>query len=143
MSVFTRRAVIAIAFALSGLTGALAAEVQYTAKLEGAAETPPTDSKGTGTVEAQYDPASKKLSWKITYSGLTGPAIMAHFHGPAPAGKAAPVMVPIKGSLASPIEGSATLTDEQAKALTSGMMYFNVHTQEHKPGEIRGQLLAK
>ena len=50
-------------------------------------------------------------------------------------------MVPITGSLDSPIKGSAKLTDEQAKALTDGMMYFNVHTAAHKGGEIRGQLM--
>ena len=38
------------------------------------------------------------------------------------------------------MKGSATLTAEQAKDLTTGMMYFNIHTAEHKPGEIRGQL---
>jgi len=113
---------------------------RYTAKLTGAAETPPDDSKGTGTVEATYDTASKKLDWTIDYSGLTGPAIAAHFHGPAPAGKSAPPVVPIKGSLESPIKGSATLTDAQAKDLADGMIYFNIHTAAHKPGEIRGQM---
>jgi CHRD domain len=98
-------------------------------------------TKGMGDVQAQYDTASKKLTWTINYSGLTGPATAAHFHGPAPVGTAAGVMVPITGSLDSPIKGSATLTEDQAKALTGGMMYFNIHTAEHKPGEIRGQLM--
>ena len=49
-------------------------------------------------------------------------------------------MVPLSGSLASPISGSATLTADQAKALDDGMMYFNIHTAAHKPGEIRGQM---
>jgi hypothetical protein len=40
-----------------------------------------------GLVVAAYDAASKKLSWKVTYSGLSGPATAAHFHGPAEAGK--------------------------------------------------------
>jgi len=110
------------------------------AKLAAADETPPSDSKGAGSVEATYDQATNKLEWTIEYSGLTGPAIAAHFHGPAPARKAAPIEVPIVGSLASPIKGSATLTDAQAKDLTDGMMYFNIHTEAHKPGEIRGQM---
>jgi len=136
-------------FVVTSLVAALAALVispasaameRYTAKLTGAAEAPPTDSKGTGTVDATYDTASKKLDWTIEYSGLTGPAMAAHFHGPAPAGKSAPPVVPIKGSLESPIKGSATLTDAQAKDLTDGMMYFNIHTAAHKAGEIRGQM---
>jgi hypothetical protein len=38
------------------------------------------------------------------------------------------------------MKGSATLTDAQAKDLMDGMMYFNIHTAVHKPGEIRGQM---
>jgi CHRD domain len=139
---FSRRAAFVAVFALVGLASAGAQEVGYSAKMDGAAETPPNTTKGAGAVQAQYDPATKKLTWTITYSGLTGPAVAAHFHGPAPAGTAAGVMVPITGSLDSPIKGSATLTDDQAKALTGGMMYFNIHTAEHKPGEIRGQLMT-
>jgi hypothetical protein len=89
---------------------------------------------------ATYDTDSKKLEWTVDYSGLTGPAIAAHFHGPAPVGKPAPVEVPLQAPLDSPMKGSATLTDAQAKDLTDGMMYFNIHTAEHKPGEIRGQM---
>ena len=138
----SRRVALAAVLTMAGLGAALADDVIYTAKLNGAAETPPNDSKGTGAVDAHFDTATKVLTWTVTYSGLTGPATMAHFHGPAPEGKAAGVMVPIKDALASPIKGSATLTDEQAKALTDGMMYFNIHTDAHKPGEVRGQLKA-
>jgi hypothetical protein len=89
-----------------------------------------------------YDTASKKLSWKVTFSGLTGPATAAHFHGPAEAGKNAGVAVPIPGT-ASPLEGSATLTDAQAADLTSGKWYVNIHTAANKSGEIRGQVVKK
>ena len=141
MLVFSRRAALAAALALTGVTGAYADETSFTAKLDGAAETPPNDSKGSGTLDAKFDSATKTLSWTVTYSGLTGPATAAHFHGPAPVGKPASVMVPLQGSLDSPVKGSAKLTDEQAKALTGGMMYFNVHTAAHKAGEIRGQMM--
>ncbi len=141
MPLISRRTALAAVFAFAGLASANAETVSYTAKLDGPSETPPTTSKATGAVEAKYDTASKTLTWTITYSGLTGPAIAAHFHGPAPVGKPAPIMVPLSGSLESPIKGSATLTEDQAKALSSGMMYFNIHTAAHKPGEIRGQLM--
>lgn len=121
--------------------GAVKAEMQhYKATLTGAAETPPTTSTGSGTLTATFDTASKKLEWTADYSGLTGPAIAAHFHGPAPVGKAAPIEVPLQAPLDSPMKGSATLTDAQAKDLMDGMMYFNIHTAANKPGEIRGQM---
>ncbi len=132
-------ALSAAAMALSA-AAAKAETINFKADLTGPAETPPTDSKGTGTLAATYDTATKTLTWTVDYSGLTGPAMAAHFHGPAPVGKPAPVEVPLKAPLDSPMKGSATLTDAEAKDLMDGMMYFNIHTAEHKPGEIRGQL---
>ncbi len=121
--------------------GAPKAEMlHYKATLTGGAETPPTTSTGTGALTATFDTDSKKLEWTATYSGLTGPAVAAHFHGPAPVGKAAPIEVPLQAPLDSPMKGSATLTDAQAKDLMDGMMYFNIHTAANKPGEIRGQM---
>ena len=114
--------------------------LHYQATLTGPAETPPTTSTGTGTLTATYDTDTKKLEWTVNYSGLTSPAIAAHFHGPAPVGKAAPIEVPLKAPLDSPMKGSATLTDAQAKDLMDGNMYFNIHTAANKPGEIRGQM---
>ncbi len=108
--------------------------------LDGKSEVPPTTGAGTGTADVDYDAATKKLSWKLTYSGLTGPATAAHFHGPAEAGKNAGVKVPIANATSSPAEGSATLTDEQAADLTAGKYYINVHTAANPGGEIRGQV---
>jgi CHRD domain len=109
--------------------------------LDGKAEVPANTSAGTGTADLDYDAASKKLSWKITYSGLSGPATAAHFHGPAAAGANAGVKVPIANPGTSPVEGSATLTDEQAADLTGGKYYINVHTAANPGGEIRGQVM--
>jgi hypothetical protein len=121
--------------------GSVSAEVlHFTAKLNGASETPPNDSKGMGTAMVSLDTATKGLNWTVKYSGLSGPATMAHFHGPAPAGTAAGVAVPLTRAMVSPMKGSATLTDAQVADLKSGMWYVNVHTAAHPGGEIRGQL---
>jgi hypothetical protein len=119
---------------------ALAEMISFKAELKGGNEVPANDSKGAGTVTATYDSASKKLTWKGDYSGLTGPATMAHFHGPAEPGKNAGVVVPITPST-SPFEGSATLTDAQTAELMAGQWYVNVHTAAHPGGEIRGQVV--
>ena len=120
---------------------AFAQAVMYKADLKAASEVPAIDSKGTGTLQATYDPASKKLSYTVNYKDLTGPATAAHFHGPADAKANAGVLVPVTGALTSPIKGEATLTDAQAKDLADGKMYFNVHTAANKGGEIRGQVM--
>lgn len=133
-------AAFALAATFAFATPAFAAMVNMKADLKGASEVPPNDSKATGSVSATYDSASKKLTWKGSYSGLSGPATAAHFHGPAPAGKNAAVMIPINPHGPS-FEGSATLTDAQAKALMDGDLYVNIHTAAHKAGEIRGQMM--
>ena len=111
------------------------------ATLDAKAEVPPNSSAGKGTAEIDYDAASKKLSWKVTYSGLSGPATAAHFHGPAEAGKNAGVAVAIPNATSSPAEGSATLTDAQAADLVAGKYYINIHTAANPGGEIRGQVM--
>ena|SRR5436190_1240521 len=142
---FLRPAFAASALSTLLLTGvpAFAEMVSYKADLKASSEVPPNDSKGTGAVDASYDTTSKKFSWTITYSGLTGPATAAHFHGPAAANANAPPVVPLSGNLASPIKGDATLTDAQATDLQAGRWYFNVHTDANKGGELRGQVVKK
>ena len=136
-------AIIACAGVVAFASPSMAEMMKMKADLKASNEVPPTQSSGTGSVDVTYDSASKMLSWKGSYSGLTGPATAAHFHGPGGAGKNAGVMVPIfQGAAAkSPFEGSATLTDAQAKALMDGDMYVNIHTAANKAGEIRGQVV--
>jgi len=130
---------LACVAALAIASPALAANVNMKADLKGASEVPPIDSKGTGSVTATFDTASKKLSWKGTVSGLSGPATAAHFHS-GEVGKNGGVVVPIAGADKGTFEGSATLTDAQAEELMSGKWYVNVHTAANKGGEVRGQV---
>ncbi|ABA04342.1 CHRD protein [Nitrobacter winogradskyi Nb-255] len=131
-------AVLTLAVAVT-IAGQASAE-KLKAMLNGASEVPPNTSKGSGTLDAHYDAASKKLAWKLTYSGLTGPVTAAHFHGPADVGQNAGIVVTIPEATSSPSEGSATLTDAQAADLLAGRYYVNVHTADHPGGEIRGQV---
>ena len=112
--------------------------VNFKADLSPQNEVPPNDSKASGSVTATYDSASKKLTWKGSYTGLSGPATAAHLHS-GEKGKNGSVSVPIAPAT-SPLDGSATLTDAQAADLAAGKLYVNIHTAEHKAGEIRGQL---
>jgi hypothetical protein len=121
---------------------AFATQIVYKANLQPSSEVPPTMSRGSGEVTATFDTSSKVLTWDVTYKGLTGPATMAHFHGPAPVGQNAGIQVPVEIRTApqGSVKGQATLTDAQIADLQAGNWYFNVHTEENKGGEIRGQL---
>ena len=122
---------------------ASAAPASFQVKLDGAQQVPPVQTAGSGTADLTYDPATKLLTWNVAFSGLSGPATMAHFHGPAPAGKNAGVEIWIstKGQPAtSLLVGQATLTDAQAADLMAGNLYINVHTAKNPGGEIRGQV---
>ena len=133
----------AAAAALLAAAPAVAATLHFATSLKGADEVPATDSKGTGKVTATLNTVDKKFSYTVTYSGLTGAATMAHFHGPAaPGANAGPVVAVPTSALANPMKGSATLTDAQIADLKAGKWYFNIHTAAHPGGEIRGQLPA-
>lgn len=132
---------LAVAAFLGAAPAAVAETIHFKAALSGKNEVPPNTAKAFGKAEMTYDTASKKFAWTITFSGLTGPAIVAHFHGPANAKKIAGVAVLIGNKITSPAKGSATLTDAQAAELTAGNWYINIHTAAHKPGEIRGQVM--
>jgi hypothetical protein len=120
---------------------AFAASMNFKADLKGAGEVPAVTTQGKGALTATYDTASKKLTYTVTYSGLSGPATAAHFHGPADDKTNAGVVVPVKDMTPSTLKGEATLTDAQAADLMAGKWYFNIHTAANKGGEIRGQVM--
>jgi len=140
------RAALALAALLSGLVAQAAPPgpvTVMTARLSGASEVPPVDSTATATVDARLDVQTRRLDWTIVYSGLSGPLTAGHFHGPAAAGANAGVALPLGPVLVSPITGSATLTDDQLRALRAGSWYVNLHTAAHPAGEIRGQVMVQ
>ena len=132
---------LAIAVGL-GAGAAHAEELGFTASLAGADEVPPVETTATGAVDATYDTESRQLNWSLEYSGLSGDATAAHFHGPAAPGENAGPVVAFEDT-ASGSEGSAELTEEQAAQLRDGQWYANIHTAEHPDGEIRGQVTAE
>ncbi|HEX5453117.1 MAG TPA: CHRD domain-containing protein [Stellaceae bacterium] len=104
---------------------------------------PPVETSATGTADLTYDPATRKVTWTVHYSGLSSPATMAHFHGPGQPGKNASVVIWLttRGTPPhNPITGEATLTPEQAQQFTAGEWYVNLHTRTHPACELRGQV---
>jgi hypothetical protein len=134
-------ATILLGFVMSTCASIVHAEtVKLHADMKGSNEVPPNTSPGSGTAEATFDTDTKLLTWTVTYSNLTGPVMGAHFHGPVEAGKNAGIVLPFK-TVESPIQGSATLTDNQAADLLDGKWYANVHTAANPGGELRGQMM--
>lgn len=138
-----RKLSMAVLLAAAATSATYADEVSYKATLTGSAEVPPTTSTGTGSVVATLDTSTKAFKWTINYEGLSGPAMAAHFHGPAAVGQNAPPVITLKVPEAASgnVAGTQTLTDAQIADLENAKWYFNVHTAKNKGGEIRGQLL--
>ena len=127
--------------ALLCAAGAARADVvHFAADLTGTDEVPANSSAATGNVTAELETTERTLAYRVTYQGLSGPATMGHFHGPAAAGANAPPVVTVGDNAKLPIGGSVRLTEGEMADLVAGKWYFNVHTAANPGGEIRGQL---
>lgn len=128
------------AVALSALlflsSNALAADTKVT--LTGDAEVPAvqTSATGSGTISVGAD---KSVSGSVTTKGVTGTA--AHIHQ-APAGKNGPPIITLEKTSEGvwSVPKGSKLTDDQYASYKAGELYVNVHSAQHKGGEIRGQL---
>lgn len=151
-----RTVVAVVAVSLVGAAGyALAARTASSATkryalratLNAAHETPAVRglSGASGTFTATLSMAGKRgtLAWKLTFKGLSGPAIAAHVHVGA-AGKSGPVAIPLCITCRSGAHGVYSTTNAKLLAALLHMTaYANVHTKAHPAGEIRGQVTAK
>jgi CHRD domain len=113
--------------------------------LSGAQETPANPSTALGSMDVTYRSDTKTLTYKVTWSGLTGPVAAMHIHGQAPSGFAAAVFqgFTVTGLLASGTYSGSLLIDGVAikeENLLNGLYYWNIHTATYPGGEIRGQI---
>jgi hypothetical protein len=130
-------------------------------------EFPPTGSDATGTGSAQLDTDALTITVHLTWEDLTGPAGAAHIHccpGPGANGLVAIDFVPagFPSAVSGTFDHTFDLTDagsyggmflalfggdvDLARAaviegLMDGLAYFNIHTPENMPGEIRGDIV--
>lgn len=115
----------------------------FSTQMTGLNEVPPVATSASGWLDAMLDKNTLLLRWKLSYTGLSGPATGAHFHGPAAIGANASIALAFTNPVKNPLEGRATLTPAQAADLLAGKWYANIHTQAHPGGEIRGQLILR
>ena len=88
-------------------------------------------------VEMENDRAT--LTWRLTFSKLSGRAAAAHIHLGKP-GKAGGVMLALCGPCKNGQRGAATITHAQLRTIRTGGTYVNVHSVKNAAGEIRGQV---
>lgn len=118
-------------------TPAVADDLKF--KLSGDMEVPPvsTMAAGDGTITIKPD---MSVSGKVMTSGLAG--TMAHIHI-GKAGTNGPVVITLNksGDNGWMVPEGSKLSEPQYQAYKAGELYVNVHSADHKPGEIRGQLM--
>jgi hypothetical protein len=130
------RALLAAVILVAGSGSVLAVDLKV--KLTGAEETPPvtTSATATGTITIAAD---KSVSGTIKTTGIDG--TVAHIHVGAPGQSGPPIITLDKGADGVwSVPAGSTLTDAQYASFKAGNLYVNVHSAEHKPGEIRAQL---
>ena len=130
-----RRLVVSVALVVIG-GAALAVDLKL--HLTGAEETPPvtTSASGTGTITIAAD---KSVTGTVKTAGIEG--TVAHIHVGAPGQSGPPIITLNKGADGSwSVPTGSKLTDDQYASFKAGNLYVNVHSAEHKAGEIRGQL---
>lgn len=116
----------------------------FSTQMTGLNEVPPVMTPASGKVYAVLDKKTLVLRWKLSYSGLSGPATAGHFHGPAAIGARAGAVLSLGRALRTPMaEAQATLTPVQAADLLAGKWYVSLQTAAHPGGEIRGQLILR
>lgn len=107
-------------------------------KLSGDQEVPAVTTSATGEGKITVG-ADKSVTGSVKTKGIMGTA--AHIHE-APPGKAGPPIITLtkSGDDTWTVPEGSKLTDAQYESYKAGNLYVNVHSAEHKPGEIRGQL---
>lgn len=124
-----------------------------------------TDPSGSASAVLTYDDADLTLGGillgTLSWSGLTSTATMAHIHAinnPTNCRPdllncgTGPVLIPLFNGTFGPsdsVDIDVELTEPQLNAVLAGLqlvppadgaLYFNVHTQQNPPGEIRGDI---
>jgi hypothetical protein len=138
---------IVLSFTGLGLAAGQKDAFNLTANLKARAEVPKPKGVPVGAVGAfkgkavEQDNDRVALSWRLTFSRLSGRAVAAHIHV-GKVGKAGNVMVPLCGPCRNGQKGTATITHAQLRTIRAGRAYVNIHTPKNPAGEIRGQVKA-
>jgi hypothetical protein len=128
---------LAVAAVMAAAFGVANAE-DVSVKLTGAEEVPAvtTEATASGKISIAKD---MTVTGSVKTKGITGTA--AHIHEAAAGKNGPPIITLVKsGDDTFTVPEGSKLTEAQYQSFKSGNLYVNVHSAEHKPGEIRAQL---
>jgi len=143
--------------------------ITFRTRLTGFGEVPPKLANGSGTFVGKLSSDGQSMSWTLTWTGLTGPAQVAHIHFGQAQNTGTPVVFFCNGGNrpapcpdgpghSGTLTGTFSAADVVAvpsqnvsagdfagfvKILRARLGYANIHTQLFPAGEIRGQLSVR
>ncbi len=144
--IFVIISVISFGVMIGPISMAAAAHQQtFQAKISGNNEVPPVTTSATGLAQFQLSSDGKTLSYTLTTHNIKT-VTAAHIHQGKVGENGQPVspLLVGKGTITSsdlkgPLAGKQI--SDLVNIIKSGQAYVNVHTEQNKNGEIRGQIL--
>jgi len=157
--------IILLVFVALSTSAAFGDGLQFEAELSGAQETADVMTDAEGKITARFDEELTKVKVRLRVRDSAGTFLRAHFHCALP-GENGPIVFGlvdpgplfflrgrVRGTLTNadftgadcvsnigrPVNNIAAL----AFAMREGLIYINVHSDEFRPGEIRGQMLEE
>ena len=113
----------------------------FAAQMSSAQEVPLNASLATGNGLFDFDATTKKITGRVTLTGMTATA--AHIHTGV-LGANGPIVFPMTQTAAGSgiwiTAEDAAMTDAQITSLKAAGLYFNAHSAAFPGGEIRGQI---
>lgn len=123
-------------------TQAVEKEKSYEATLKGQSEVPKVETKAKGSASLTLNGDSVYVNG--SFSDLSSTYVASHIHMGSEGENGDPV-IPLDPEIgddqtSGKWDASYAISDAQKEALKAGNLYVNVHSENHKSGEIRGQL---
>jgi hypothetical protein len=115
-------------------------DILFAADLSPDEEPTVVDSAARGRIDLWLERATLRVTWHVTFNGLSSELVSAALHGPENPGANAGILVDLHAHRASPLDGSAVLTDGQFQYLITTRVYADLVTKRFPGGELRGHL---
>ena len=132
---------------IAGAGAAVNGTVSLTARLVPGQEVPQQSfhaANAFGHFVGALKPTKKgyRLTWRLTFTRLSGRATSAYIHRGKP-GRHGAAWAHLCSPCASGVQGNTFFSSYELALARQGDMYVNVRTVKNPAGEIRGQIMVK